>query len=465
MPSKNKKQLNFFLLVKAYKESGENGVFRQLKHLEGYKPRLTPTYMNKLIKTAESIADSDLIDMTSGVEGENPLGDTRNLKVGYWALFTGKYKPAGSKDEIPKEGEFIAQIKKVDNAKGLVEFNQKGFRNKYGNTIFIPRRAVVINQEFQYLDYALFDNVIRTGKNPQELAKPKENMEESIELKSKSHKGNRLFDMLKTAKFQHYDSPKGELSTLNHGEEDRKRIVSKLGKADKKTYREWIKTPEGKESLERFEDFTSPLFKKNKIEESVRKMVRKLLRENLSGENLIPDDIIDSFYNRIKKILDAGADKKHPSVERELNRIKMLNADVIPEKIKALLTEEIENNNIDLSNYNGWEKQSEWFGNPSLGLESYKKIFQNPFNNKMVPVFIYGKEGEGKDKPILGGTDEKGNRVLSGEKFDASDWHFVVHAGANSQDSYSGGFYPETPTLKQAMDIVDEKYKNKKLIH
>jgi len=152
MPSKNKKQLNFFLLVKAYKESGENGVFRQLKHLEGYKPRLTPTYMNKLIKTAESIADSDLIDMTSGVEGENPLGDTRNLKVGYWALFTGKYKPAGSKDEIPKEGEFIAQIKKVDNAKGLVEFNQKGFRNKYGNTIFIPRRAVVINQEFQYLD-------------------------------------------------------------------------------------------------------------------------------------------------------------------------------------------------------------------------------------------------------------------------------------------------------------------------
>src|SRR3989304_455787 len=83
MPSKNKKQLNFFLLVKAYKESGENGVFRQLKHLEGYKPRLTPTYMNKLIKTAESIADSDLIDMTSGVEGENPLGDTRNLKANH----------------------------------------------------------------------------------------------------------------------------------------------------------------------------------------------------------------------------------------------------------------------------------------------------------------------------------------------------------------------------------------------
>lgn len=73
-----------------------------------------------------------------------------------------------------------------------------------------------------------------------------------VALKSKSDKGNRYFEMLKTAEFQHYDSPKGELSTFNKGEEDRKRLVSKLSQEDKKIYRAWLKTPEGETSLELF---------------------------------------------------------------------------------------------------------------------------------------------------------------------------------------------------------------------
>jgi len=95
---------------------------------------------------------------------------------------------------------------------------------------------------------------------------------ESIELKSKSDKGNRHFEMLKTAMFQHYDSPKGELSKFTHGEEDRKRLVSKLSDADKKLYREWLKTPEGQESIETFEKYASPGWKakdnKNKLDEN-----------------------------------------------------------------------------------------------------------------------------------------------------------------------------------------------------
>jgi hypothetical protein len=75
---------------------------------------------------------------------------------------------------------------------------------------------------------------------------------ESVNLVSKSDKGNRYFKMLSTGKFQHYDSPKGELSSFTKGEEDRKRLVSKLSKADKKTYKEWIKTPDGSKSLNLF---------------------------------------------------------------------------------------------------------------------------------------------------------------------------------------------------------------------
>jgi TnpA family transposase len=72
----------------------------------------------------------------------------------------------------------------------------------------------------------------------------REGLNDSVELKSKSEKGNRYFKMLKTAEFQHYDMPKGE--------EDRKRLVSKLSKEDKKTYRAWLKTDEGKKSIELF---------------------------------------------------------------------------------------------------------------------------------------------------------------------------------------------------------------------
>ncbi|CAG7579681.1 MAG: hypothetical protein SLAVMIC_00008 [uncultured marine phage] len=77
---------------------------------------------------------------------------------------------------------------------------------------------------------------------------------ESVELKSKSDKGNRNFQMLKTGMFQHYDMPKGELSKLTGGEKARKRIVSKLSKEDKKIYKDWLKTPEGEKSLELFQE-------------------------------------------------------------------------------------------------------------------------------------------------------------------------------------------------------------------
>ena len=61
-----------------------------------------------------------------------------------------------------------------------------------------------------------------------------EKKSDSVVLKSKSDKGNRLFNQLKTRLFQHYDMPKGELSTIYGGEEKRKKIVSKLSKEDNK---------------------------------------------------------------------------------------------------------------------------------------------------------------------------------------------------------------------------------------
>ncbi len=118
-------------------------------------------------------------------------------------------------------------------------------------------------------------------------------------------------------------------------------------------------------------------------------------------------------------------------------------------------------------NNNGWEKQVEWWGNPSLGYESYKKEFKT--RHRTIPVFIFGKVGQGLNTPCYDyhEKDEKGNYVTESryikEYHDFSDWSFCVHAGASSDYSYTGGF-PNTPTIEEAMAYVDQLHKDGKLL-
>ena len=50
---------------------------------------------------------------------------------------------------------------------------------------------------------------------------------------------------------------------------------------------------------------------------------------------MIPNNIIESFYNRIKQKLDSGVDKNHPTIQREIDRLLKIDKE-IPEKIKEL---------------------------------------------------------------------------------------------------------------------------------
>jgi len=112
---------------------------------------------------------------------------------------------------------------------------------------------------------------------------------------------------------------------------------------------------------------------------------------------------------------------------------------------------------------NGWVKQKEWHGNPSLGYESWKKNFKTP-GGRAVPVYLFGKEGKGKNT-IIYTQDEQGKTIPSGNTFDAPDWSYCVSAGPNSDYTHSGGFYPETPSLQEAMDKIDALDKIKRLIY
>jgi len=90
----------------------------------------------------------------------------------------------------------------------------------------------------------------------------------------------------------------------------------------------------------------------------------------------------------------------------------------------------------DLELPKGWVKQKEWWGNPSLGLDSYMKEFINPFTFCKVPVFVFGK---------------------------FPDILYCIHAGANSSYSGSGCFYPLKPDFIEFMNMVDALHKKKQL--
>ena len=79
-----------------------------------------------------------------------------------------------------------------------------------------------------------------------------------------------------------------------------------------------------------------------------------------------------------------------------------------------------------------WEKDAQWEGNPSLGLDSYSKFFRNHLKGyKKTRVTVFGKE---------------------------STWSFCVDDGPNGNFSY-GGYCVDCETPQQAMNYV-ENYPN-----
>jgi hypothetical protein len=168
MPSTSKKQLNFFKLVLAFKTGGMDSFYKKWFELFKYRPLPDDSYIEKIKKTADTINAADLEDMASGKEGDDVLGDNREIKVGYYALFKGNYKTS-LRDRDIKQGEFISKIKRVDNVNKIVNFQHGDYFRKDGARIFPPYRSKITSSEFELLDYAYFDDIIKTAKAPQEL--------------------------------------------------------------------------------------------------------------------------------------------------------------------------------------------------------------------------------------------------------------------------------------------------------
>lgn len=114
-------------------------------------------------------------------------------------------------------------------------------------------------------------------------------------LNSKSDRGNRYFEYLKTKKFRHYDG--NVLVDFTGGEEKRKELVAKLSKEDKKKYKEWLKTDDGIKSLE--------LWRGDRINENVNDNVKNLGIIHTSDYILLLDNTRILAVATYEKI-DAG---------------------------------------------------------------------------------------------------------------------------------------------------------------
>jgi len=66
--------------------------------------------------------------------------------------------------------------------------------------------------------------------------------------------------------------------------------------------------------------------------EGKQKLLKFLHTQEVPEENLLPQNLIDKFYSRIKSQLESGGD-----IKADVYRIKKLNNDIIPSKINDLI--------------------------------------------------------------------------------------------------------------------------------
>jgi hypothetical protein len=166
MPAKSKKQLNFFKLVKAYVDSGPEGVMNMWGKLFPKRKPPTAEQLEKIVNTSKSIKPADLEDMVSGVDGDEVFGNNKDFKVGYWMKFDSWYSTyQGQK----KRGTFIAKIKRVRPDINLLNFNSEDIYSESGAKIAPVRRPRISSPDFIWLDFAYFDQIKETAKEKKDL--------------------------------------------------------------------------------------------------------------------------------------------------------------------------------------------------------------------------------------------------------------------------------------------------------
>ena len=126
---------------------------------------LTGDEFEKIKKIANSINYADLEDLTSGIVGDEVLGNQLEIKVGYWMKFKTKYKSGN----IEKEGTFIAKITKLRPNEKIAIFNPQDIYNINAVKINPLKRTNASTAEQIWLDYVFFNEIKEIAKSKDEL--------------------------------------------------------------------------------------------------------------------------------------------------------------------------------------------------------------------------------------------------------------------------------------------------------
>jgi hypothetical protein len=297
MPSKTKKQLNFFKLVKSYVDSGPEGLIDMWK--ETFPNRSMPKKENiqKIIDVADKINYADLEDLASGVEGDEVLGDKKEIKVGYWMKFEAWY---ASHQREKKKGVFIAKIKKIVPGIKLVNFNSEDIYSKNGGKIAPLKRTKITSTDNMWLDFAYFDQIKETAKNKNDLIMLKENKEHTF-VSNYREELNLMADEDLAKEYENNFGVDYE-NVLNDIDEERDSVINDL-------VFQWKRSLRSRGEL-------------NEIRNIVRNCINEVMNESLEIQKRGSDEMVSvstgMFVEKISdlskgKILNVGVDDSVPA--------------------------------------------------------------------------------------------------------------------------------------------------------
>ena len=165
MPSKNKKQLNLFKLVKSYVDNGLSGLFNEWNEIFP-KRKITQKDIEKIKTISNNIKYEDLEDFVSGIVGDEVFGDVKDVKVGYWVKFDTEYeKPYG----IITKTTLIVKVKQIIPSLQLAKFNPEEIYNKNGVRITPLKKAHYYTSENIWLDSLYFNQIKDIARNKKDL--------------------------------------------------------------------------------------------------------------------------------------------------------------------------------------------------------------------------------------------------------------------------------------------------------
>jgi hypothetical protein len=226
MPSKTKKQLNLFKIVKSYVDGGGKEMLKTWYKLYP-KRKITNNDINKIIDISRKINYNDLIDMASGMEGDDVLGETKNIKVGYWIKFKSKYQ---SYHGEKKESVFIAKITSLKPYEKIAKFNPNELYNKNGTKINPVRKINYYNNDNIWLDMTYYDNILETERDIKKLIMKNENLDLNKEPMVISNYRKELHNMTDSELAEEYANEFGVdyNEVLEDMEMERENIIKEL---------------------------------------------------------------------------------------------------------------------------------------------------------------------------------------------------------------------------------------------